>query len=156
MTKAHPQRMEGEFAGTILAQMCSGALAQLSINWWTRSNQPGANCLWYEMVQACGDRGEAYLMNNRGVFLRLYESTETEWSARYGTDILNGFVRIETGDWSGHGRCIREWIRSLRGEPAQVTTTGHECRGTVEMAEAAYRSEETGKVVHLRMDKTEQ
>ncbi|MFC1462906.1 Gfo/Idh/MocA family protein [Verrucomicrobiota bacterium] len=156
MTKALPQRMEGEFAGTILAQMQSGALAQLSINWWTRSSSPGKNCLWYEMVHVCGDRGEAYLMNNRGVFLRLHDSTEAEWSAKYGTDIFNGFIQIETGDWKGHERCIREWIRSLRGEPAQVTTTGRECRGTVEVAEAAYRSERTGKVVHLPMDKTQQ
>ena len=156
MTKSSAQRMEGEFAGTILAQMKSGALAQLSINWWTRCNKPVENCLWYEMVHVCGDRGEAYLMNNRGVFLQQYDSTETEWSAAYGAQICEGFVQVKTGEWRGHERCIREWIKSLRGEPAQITTTGYECRGTVEVAEAACRSQETGKVVHLPVDRTRQ
>jgi len=154
MTKALPQRMEGEFTGTILAQMHSGALAQLSINWWTCSNKAGENCLWYEMVHVCGDRGEAYLMNNRGVFLQQHDKRETEWSAKYGADIFKSLVQIETGDWNGHDRCIREWISSLSGEQAEITTGGRECRGTVEVAEAAYRSEAKGQVIHLPLEET--
>ena len=50
MTRVNPERMEGEFLGVILATMKSGALAELSINWWTRSNQ-GRNALWYEILR---------------------------------------------------------------------------------------------------------
>ena len=74
MTVARPERMEGEFAGTVLARMRSGALAELSINWWTKSNS-GENALWYERVQVCGTRGEAYHMNNRGTFVRLHDAS---------------------------------------------------------------------------------
>jgi predicted dehydrogenase len=65
MTRVTPDRMEGESLGVILATLADGALAELSINWRTRSHV-GENCLWYEMVHACGTRGEAYYMSNRG------------------------------------------------------------------------------------------
>ena len=39
MTKVLPQRMEGELLGVMAAKMASGALAELSINWWTRSHR---------------------------------------------------------------------------------------------------------------------
>ncbi len=151
MTKVMPQRMEGEVLGVMVAQMASGALAELSINWWTRSNR-GANCLWYEMVQVCGTKGEAYYMAERGTFIKLHDESNSEGINRYGKDALQDFVKVECGGWSGHQRCIAEWVKSLRGEKARIITSGRECRGTVEVAEAAYRSVETRKIVTLPIE----
>ncbi len=147
LTAVRPERMQGEFAGIVAAKMASGALAELSINWWTRSHQ-GHDSLWYEMVQACGTKGEAYRMSGRGTFLRLHEPTE-EALAQYGPAVRDGFVPVQSGDWGGHVRCIAEWVSLLRGEPAQITTSGRDCRGTVEVAEAAYRSVDTGRTIAL-------
>ena len=103
MTKIMPQRMEGELLGVVLAKMSSGALAELSINWWTRSHQ-GANSLWYEMVQVCGTKGEAYRMSGRGTFVKLHDESNSEAIDRYGKEALQDFVKVEHGDWSGHQR----------------------------------------------------
>lgn len=147
LSSSRPERMEGEFAGVVTAKMKSGALAELSINWWTRSNQ-GKNCLWYEMVQVCGSKGEAYRMNGRGTFLRLHEADDAA-VAHYGPDVRENFVEVPAGSWGGHQRCIGEWLKSLRGESARLVTDGRECRGTVEVAEAAYLAEITGQAVRL-------
>jgi hypothetical protein len=45
--------------------------------------------------------------------------------------------------------CIREWLKSLRGEPADILTSGREARGTVEVAEACYLAEQTRQVATL-------
>lgn len=153
ITQTHPERMEGEFAGVIVARMASGALAHLSINWWTCSHQ-GENSLWYEMVQVCGTQGEAYYMSGRGTFLRLHTEADrsTPWS--YDSRSETGFSRVKSGDWSGHVRCIGEWLKSLRGEKADLSTDGRAVRGTVEVAEAAYLSEATGRTVKLPIPPT--
>lgn len=148
MTCVRPERMQGEFLGVVTGKLKSGAVAELSINWWTRSNQ-GENRLWYEMVQVCGSRGEAYRMDGRGTYLRLHDATDQAALARYGTAALHGFVKVEGGAWGGHERCINEWLKMLRHEPAEVVSSGRECRGTVEVAEAAYRSVETGRTIQL-------
>jgi predicted dehydrogenase len=150
LTAERPERMQGEFAGVLALKLKSGALADLSINWWTRSNR-GANSLWYEMVQACGTRGEAYRMSGRGTFLRLHDPDEAA-IRKYGPAVREGFVQAECGDWGGHERCIAEWIRSLRGEQAAITTGGRACRGTVEVAEAAYLSVESGRTIELPIE----
>lgn len=147
LTAVRPDRMQGEFAGIIAVKMKSGALADLSINWWTRSNG-GQNCLWYEMVQVCGTKGEAYRMSGRGTFLRLHEADDMSIK-KYGQEVTKGFVKVESGDWGGHERCIAEWVNLLAGKPARITTSGQECRGTVEVAEAAYRAMESGRTVAL-------
>ncbi|MBI3944411.1 MAG: Gfo/Idh/MocA family oxidoreductase [Armatimonadetes bacterium] len=148
MTKVLPERMEGETLGVIAARMASGALAQLSINWFTRPRSP-EHALWYEMVQACGTRGEAYTMSGRGTFLRLHDDSDADSVARWGREALKGFVPVPSGRWGGHERCIAEWVKSLRGEEAQITTGGRAVRGTVEVAEAAYLSEHGGRTVTL-------
>lgn len=137
MTQVIPERMEGEFLGIINARMASGALAELSINWWTRSRS-GPNALWYEMVQVCGTRGEAYYMSDRATYVRLHENAGEEAVVRFGKEALKGFVEVPNDGRSGHAVCIGEWIKLLRGEPADIRTDGRECRGTVEVAEAAY------------------
>ncbi|OGV71410.1 MAG: hypothetical protein A3K18_22715 [Lentisphaerae bacterium RIFOXYA12_64_32] len=148
MTNERPERMQGEFLGVVTARMKSGALAELSINWWTRSHR-GDNRLWYEMVQVCGTKGEAYRVDGRGTFIRLHDASDKAAVAKYGEAALNGFVKVECGAWGGHERCVAEWIAMLRGEPAQVRTSGRECRGTVEVAEAAYRSVTSGRRISL-------
>ena len=152
MTKVVPERMEGEALGVIAAQMASGALAQLSINWWTRSNAV-ENGLWYEMVQVCGTKGEAYYMSGKGTFVLLHEDAEREYPfVRDGAAARDRFAEVKCGDWRGHERCIGEWVKMLCGEEADIITSGREVRGTVEVAEAAYLSAETGQAVTLPIE----
>lgn len=154
MTKVLPERMEGESLGVIAARMASGALAQLSINWFTRSNG-AANGLWYEMVQVCGRGGEAYYMSGKGTFVLLHKPADRDVTWTYeGQKPDQGFVKVQSGAWSGHERCIAEWLKLVRGEPANVITTGRDVRGTVEVAEAAYLSEREGRLVTLPIEPT--
>lgn len=153
ITKVLPERMEGESVGIVGAAMKSGAVANMTINWFTNSHW-GANALWYELVQACGTRGEAYYMSGRGTFIRLHDKSNRKALNRFGRQALEGLVPVPCGDWSGHDRCILEWVRSLRGEKARITTSGREVRGTVEVAEAAYLSAKTGRVVSLPIKPT--
>jgi UDP-N-acetyl-2-amino-2-deoxyglucuronate dehydrogenase len=152
MTRVIPERMEGEFLGIMTARMKSGALAELSINWWTRSNS-GKNALWYEMVQVCGSKGEAYRMSGRGTFVKLHDDTNKEAIEKYGATVIDGFVEVPHAPHSGHEKCIIEWIRSLNGSgKSNICTSGRECRGTVEAAEAAYLSEEQGINIKLPIE----
>ena len=107
MTKIIPERMEGEFLGVITGKMSSGALAELSINWWTRSHQ-GNNSLCYEMVQVCGTKAEAYFMTGRGTYIKLHDKSNEDAMKKYGEDTIVNFVKVESGTWSGHERCIAE------------------------------------------------
>ncbi len=151
MVKVLPERMEGESVGVMGAQMVSGAIANLTINWFTRSHV-GPNRLWYELVQVCGTQGEVYYMSGRGTFLMLHDKPEQQVLDRFGKEALDGFVKIPDQGFSGHERCIAEWVKSLRGEKAEISTSGREVRGTVEVAEAAYESVRTGKVVKLPIE----
>jgi predicted dehydrogenase len=147
MSAVRPERMQGEFLGAVIGRMRSGAMAELSINWWTRSNS-AKNGLWYEMVQVCGTKGEAYRMNGRGTWVLLHERTEAA-ARQYSEAVFNEFVQVPAGAWGGHERCIDQWLRMLRGEPSEVVTSGRDCRGTVEAAEAAYQAFEGGRTVSL-------
>lgn len=149
MTRVLPDRMEGETLGVIAAKMKSGALANLSINWFTRSHAMPQNGLWYELVHVCGDRGEAYYMLGRGTFVLLHDKSNAAAVERYGKAALDGFVNVPSGSWVGHERCIAEWVKSLLGKEANILTSGRDVRGTVEVAEAAYRSVATGRTVKL-------
>lgn len=153
MGKVIPERMEGEFIGAILAKMKSGALAELSINWTTKSEME----IRGEFEHAVGQKGEIYRQHSKGTCLKLYEKNirENEFIDE-NTRSKSGFARVKTGRWngheSGHERCIAEWVKLLRGEDACITTSGRDVRGTVEVAEAAYLSERTGKVIHLPIE----
>lgn len=128
--------------------MESGALALLSINWYTQSKDVN-NGLWYEFNHVTGTKGEAYYMSGKGTFVMLHGGKSKLFE--YDQKDEGGFVRVESGHpLTGHQRCIEEWMKSLRGESAQIVTNGHEGRATVAVAEAAYLSEETGTVVRLR------
>jgi predicted dehydrogenase len=155
MTHVIPERMEGESIGVIAAKMKSGALAGLAINWVTRSNDGGPNGLWYEMVHVCGDKGEAYFMTHRGTFARLHDGTDIAARLEVEGPVQAGsFAKIRADDRPGHVGCISEWLNMLMGRPHNVTTTGRDARGTVEVAEAAYISQETGRTVALPIKPT--
>jgi len=162
MTKALPERMQGETLGAILARMESGALAQLSINWMTRSGRDSifhagtsssANALWYEMVQVCGTSGEAYYMAGKGTFVMSHEGADVANVVPCEEPVAEGsFAKVKTGNWTGHERCIAEWVKLVCGEPTNITTSGRAVRGTVEVAEAAYLAAETGHTVQLPIE----
>jgi predicted dehydrogenase len=151
MTKVLPERMDGESVGVIAAAMKSGALAHLSINWWTSPNRATSD-LWYEMVQACGTKGEAYYMCGRGTFVLLRDEAQRRAFPQYAGGKPDVFVRVDKGDEPGHPRCVAEWVKMLCGLPSSISTTGRECRGTVEVAEAAYLSVEERRVVTLPVE----
>lgn len=151
MTRVTPDRMEGESLGVILATLKSGALAELSINWRTRSHM-GKNKLWYEMVHACGTEGEAYRMEGHGTFVKLTERASPEAIAKYGEASLTDFIKVECAPTPGHIGCINAWLKSIRGENGDIRTSGKTCRGTVEVAEAAYIAAEERRVVSLPIE----
>lgn len=150
MSRSHPERMEGEFLAVVAARLKSGALAELSINWWTHAHRDANRNLWYEMVHITGTKGEAYFMSGRGSFLKLHANADRAAVDRYGAAALEGYVALPPPEpGGGHAACIREWIRSLRGEPATIVTSGREARGTVEVAEACYLAERSRQVATL-------
>jgi len=146
MTKVEPSRMEGECIGAVLANMENGALALLSINWFTQSHT-AKNGLWYEFNHVTGTEGEAYFMSGKGTWLKTRgENKIFEYDLNTGGE----FVRIpDENANSGHMNCISEWLRMLRGEESKVLTDGRDVLKTVEVAEAAYLSEKTGKTINL-------
>jgi predicted dehydrogenase len=162
MTCIVPQRMAGETVGVIMAKMRSGALAHLAVNWMTRSSGPAVlptgekihdRSLWGEMVQVCGTRGEAYYMSRRGTFAMTHDGSDISDKVECVDPVPErGFAKVASGGWRGHVRCIPEWLKLVRGEPADVTTTGRDSRSTVEVAEAAYLSVDTGRHVSLPIE----
>lgn len=155
MTRVTPDRMEGESLGVIIATLANGALAELSINWRTRSNV-GEDCLWYEMVHACGTKGEVYYMSNKGgTFLKLNEHAEQAAIDKYGVKALEDFVPVECPPYAGHNKCITEWLKLIGGKDADIRTSGRDCRGTVEVAEAAYLAVDEKRVVTLPVEPKE-
>ena len=155
MSKTVPERMDGESVGVVVAQMASGALAELTINWLTRCNR-AAGGLWYEMVHVTGAKGEAYYMNNRGTFVLPYDGVApylpVGFESSAAADGTVAFRKVEVEPEGGHVACIREWVSLLRGEPNEISTSGRDVRGSVEIAEAAYRSVAGGRVVTLPIE----
>jgi len=155
LSKVVPERMDGECIGVVVAQMASGALAELTINWTTRCNV-AADGLWYEMVHVTGSAGEAYYMNNRGTFFLPYEgegpALPVGFESGAPADGSLAFRKVRVEPERGHVGCIREWVKLLRGEPNEVVTSGGAVRGSVEIAEAAYRSVASGRVVSLPIE----
>ncbi|WP_214627452.1 Gfo/Idh/MocA family protein [Paenibacillus agaridevorans] len=147
MSKVEPSRMEGEVIGAVLAKMNSGALALMSINWYTQSHD-APDGLWYEFTHVTGTKGEAYYMSSRGTYVKIHEEQRL---FEYDLRGKGGFKKAEaeTDGLTGHQRLIEEWVKSLHGQPANIITAGTDSRKTVEVAEAAYLSERDEKVIHL-------
>jgi UDP-N-acetyl-2-amino-2-deoxyglucuronate dehydrogenase len=153
MTKILPDRMEGESVGVMSAQMRSGAIAQLSINWFTRGYMSRDHKLWYEMVHVCGTKGEAYFRSDIGTFCMVYGEKKDQGPVLYdkpaARDAINNFAKIEYGPESGHQRLIEEWIKLVQGKSNTISTTGFDSRKTVEVAEAAYYAAKEERTVAL-------
>jgi len=155
MSKVLPDVMNGELFGVVAARMQSGALAELSINWATRirhGSHHGADNPepLSEMIQATGEKGEVLWISGRCPSVLLFDD-RGQADDLIDQDVApeRGFRALTCGTGTGHQNCIEEWIRLLRGEQANVITSGRDIRGTIELAEAAYRSERTGRTVHL-------
>ncbi|MFD0715920.1 Gfo/Idh/MocA family protein [Paenibacillus sp. GCM10027626] len=147
MTKTEPDRMEGESIGAVMAKMQSGALALLSINWYTQSHH-APDGLWYEFNHVTGTKGEAYFMSGKGTYVKIHDGSSKQF--HYDMKGEGSFVKVEVKkELTGHQRCIEQWVKSLRGEQAEILTDGTDSRKTVEVAEAAYRAEATKAVVSL-------
>lgn len=151
MSKTIPARMEGETVGAVLARMRSGALAQITINWATRSGWGVPNKLWGEFNHATGSNGEVYYLDGQGTFLMLHDDPEPGRALVEDGDSFtnNMFAKVKAGAWRKLDRCIAEWLKLLRSEPSEISTTGRDARATVELAEAAYRAETAGRTIQL-------
>ncbi|MDE0860201.1 MAG: Gfo/Idh/MocA family oxidoreductase [Akkermansiaceae bacterium] len=157
--KVLPERMEGESIAILACDMADGALAQLSINWTTKSGidtlredqaELAKDGLWYEMVQVGGDLGEAYYLAGRGVFVcRRDDRDPRDFVDCEVPNAPGGFARVVTEQGIGHPRCVSEWIHKLCHLPAKVVTDGRQVRGTVEVAEAAGESMRLGRRISL-------
>ena len=155
MSEVIPRRMEGETIGVVVARMASGALAHAEINWATRGGWSKRHGLPGEFIHITGRLGEAYYTcgQQSEAFVMLYENPELAAPFVEEAPAANTFSRlIPAGNWTGHQRCVAEWLKLLRGEPAEVTTPGRDSRKTVEVAEAAYRAERNGRVVTLPIE----
>lgn len=149
MSVTEPDRMQGECIGVITAQMKSGALALLEINWYTMSHR-SENGLWYELIHICGTKGEAYYMSDRGVFFKEFSPADMSVTGYIMPESDAGFVRVEPSSTdSSHTVLVREWLKLLRGEPSLVTTFGSDSIKTVEVAQAAYMSREQQRFISL-------
>ena len=156
MSIIEKERMAGEVIGTVSAKMSSGALALLSINWYTQSHDWSGNVkngLWYEFNHVTGTKGEAYFMHGKGTFLKLHDSPGEVFS--YDMQGSGDFVKVEPEiSITGHQKCIEEFVKEARGEKATILTPGTDTIKTVEVAEAAYISEATGQFVKLPIKPT--
>ena len=89
-------------------------------------------------------------MHGRGAFAMVYEDPGAlERLGVEGAVPEQGFARLKVDEGRGHVGCVVEWVKMLRGEAHTVRTSGQDCRETVAVAEAAYRSVETGQHVNL-------
>ena len=92
-------------------------------------------------------------MSNRGgTFIKLNETADQEAVSKYGEKALVDMVPVECPPYKGHSKCITEWIKLIAGEEADIRTTGRDCRGTVEVAEAAYLAVDERRVVSLPIE----
>ncbi|NMA95283.1 MAG: hypothetical protein GX974_04515 [Clostridiales bacterium] len=160
MTLVEAERMEGECIGVVNAKMDSGALALLSINWHTQSNDSREFPLWYEFIHVTGTHGEAYFMHgkdkNNGTFVkprftesdrRVFEQDGISFTFEKGS---NDFVKVEHDKvGSGHIKCIEEFIKAARGDKAEILTYGIDSIKTVEVAEAAYLAKDKKRTISL-------
>ncbi len=162
MTVTEPSRMEGECIGLVGAKLDSGALAQLSINWYTQSNGSPGYPLWYEFIHVTGTEGEAYFMAGyeNGTFVKPRTPREKDESYSDGDVSFTfkageqGFFKVEHKHIaSGHIKCIEEFVKACRGEEATILTAGSDTIKTVEVAEAAYIAEANNTNVSLPLEK---
>lgn len=149
MSVTEPERMEGECIGAIIAKMKSGALATLSINWYTTSNRT-RNGLWYELIHVCGTDGEAYFMSDKGTYYKIHDKSDKAIFEYALPETKTEFIKVEPKiNAAPHTVLVTEWLKFLKGETSDIRTFGTDCIHTVEAAQAAYVSRDTGSFVNL-------
>lgn len=128
-----PERMEGEIIGVAPLRFTSGAIGDAVINWHMQGRGlPGG--LWYELVWLSGTDGNLHNWNGihvlrHGGHADHYETTPVE-------------------EGTGHPRAIAHFIDCVR-EGRRPLTDGRAGRAALEIALAAYQSEQTGRFVDL-------
>lgn len=154
-----PDRMDGESIATMACDMADGSLAQLSINWATRSGvdtlnhdlkQYTKNGLWYELVQICGNLGEAYYLAGKGIYVcRRDEKSPRDFINCETPEFPGAFTKVNIQSDIGHSYCVSEWLKMLNNLNHNILTNGQDSRKTVEVAEAAMLSMDTNSKVSL-------
>lgn len=131
--------MQAESAGFLTGKLTDGSIFRLTVDWIMKTfswNNDMENPLWYEMIEAAGDKGDAYFIHGKGTFFRDKNSLNYELVSNYD-------------DLSGHDGLIEAYIRHLLGEETEFSSFGSDSLRTVEVAEAAYISENQGRTVQL-------
>lgn len=131
--------MQGEASGILSGTLQNGAIYRLTVDWVVRAFDWAGkmqNPLWYEMIEASGEKGDAYFIHGKGTFFHEKDSLEYQMVSN-------------SGEVSGHAGLIEAFINSLLGRPSCFTSFGADSLKTVEVAEAAYIAEAEGRSVHL-------
>jgi predicted dehydrogenase len=138
LTRVLPDRLEGESIAVVPLRFRNGALGDAVINWnlrgqgYDHGGRLGTGAMWYELIWLAGSEGN--LHNLGGLHL-----------LRHGG---GGYERIEVEVVPGHIGAMRHFAECIRDD-RQPLTDGRAGRAALEIAVAAYRSEETGRVVDL-------
>ncbi len=128
-----PTHMEGELIGVCPLRFASGAVGDTVINWGVRG-QEVAGGLWYELVWLSGTEGN--LHNWNGIHLLRYDRPDATYES------------IPVGPGEGHTGAIAHFVDCVR-HGRRPLTDGHEGRAALEIALAAYASEESSRFVTL-------
>ncbi len=136
MTLTWPERMEGEVIGVVPLRFRSGAVGDSLINWAVRGRSE--NGTWGELIWITGEKGSIH--NLGGLFVR-HDDGKT----------VGEFEPVEVEPGGGHPRAVEHYVDCVRAN-REPLVNGREGRATLEVAEAAYRSEESGRFINLPME----
>ena len=134
--------MQGEASGLLTGKLKDGSIYRLTVDWVLKAfdwNGKMENPLWYEMIEASGEKGDAYFIHGKGTYF--HEKTSLEYQLVSNYD-----------DVSGHDGLIEQFINYLQGKPSTFTSFGYDSIHTVEVAEAAYLSEAGEHVQRLPLE----
>ena len=132
-----PERMEGEVIGVVPMRFRSGAVGDALINWAVRGAAP-KNGTWGELIWISGEKGSIH--NLGGVFIRRDDGKNAgDFEA----------VPVESG--GGFLPAVQHFVDCVR-TGSEPLSSGREGRATLEVAEAAYRSEAQGRFVTLPLE----
>jgi len=155
VSQRNENKMEGDCADVATFRMESGAIAVASISWMTTvSNFLNAhkNTLWYEFNHICGEKGDVYFMHGKGTFLKLRgKDAPPEYEHAARGDFVNISRELED---SGHDGLAENYVKMLMGERHDFSSFGEDTIKTVQLAEAAYISNETRSEIKLPIPQT--
>ena len=132
-----PERMEGEVIGVVPMRFRSGAVGDAVINWAVRGSAP-RNGTWGELIWISGEKGSIH--NLGGLFIRRDDGKSA-----------GEFEPVPVEPGGGHARAVQHFVDCVVNG-SEPLTSGREGRATLEVAEAAYRSEALGRFVALPLE----